>query len=54
MDGTSIHERHRYFKKCIGTAARATNDDDRFITLDQAAKDLGVQAINLLKIDIEG
>ncbi|KAH7624544.1 hypothetical protein NADE_003895 [Nannochloris sp. 'desiccata'] len=54
VDGNSINERHQYHKKCIGTAARANTDADRFITLDQAAQLVGVQTINLLKIDIEG
>ncbi|KAL4517156.1 hypothetical protein Ndes2526A_g00734 [Nannochloris sp. 'desiccata'] len=54
VDGNSINERHQYHKKCIGTAARADTDADRFITLDQAAQLVGVQTINLLKIDIEG
>jgi len=54
VNGTSISNRHQFFKKCIGTAARAKNDKERFITLDKAARDLRLKTINLLKIDIEG
>jgi hypothetical protein len=46
-------ERHTYIKKCIGTQEKE-GTDKRFVTLSNAARELGVEKINLLKIDIEG
>ena len=45
--------RHTYIKKCIGTQERE-GTDKRFVTLSNAARELGVDKITLLKIDIEG
>jgi hypothetical protein len=55
-DGKSLDQyngRHKYLKKCIGTAAKEANDPS-FITLAHAVRDLGVSEITLLKMDIEG
>ena len=48
-----FEDRHKYLKKCIGTAARAEHDP-KFITLANAVQDLGLKLVTLLKIDIEG
>jgi hypothetical protein len=53
-DGVSQHPtRHTYIKKCIGTQEKE-GSDKRFVTLSNAARELGIESINLLKIDIEG
>ena len=52
-EGNSLGKRHEYIKKCIGTVEKAGINKD-FMTLSVAARDLGVNEITLLKIDIEG
>lgn len=52
-NGASQGQRHKYIKKCIGSMEKE-GSDSRFITLSNAARELGVQKISLLKIDIEG
>ena len=51
--GASIHPRHQYIQRCLGSAEKAEKDA-WFLTLQVAAAQLGVEKINLLKIDIEG
>jgi hypothetical protein len=51
--GVSQGQRHKYIKKCIGSMEKE-GSDPRFITLSNAARELGVKKISLLKIDIEG
>ena len=51
--GSSQGPRHKYINKCIGTAAKETTDE-KFTTLENAVKELGISSIDLLKIDIEG
>lgn len=51
--GVSQGQRHKYIKKCIGSMEKE-GTDPRFITLSNAARELGVGKISLLKIDIEG
>ena len=53
ISGASIHPRHQYHQRCLGSSAKAALDE-RFITLSSAAAELGVEKINLLKIDVEG
>lgn len=52
-DGISLGARHKYIKKCIGSMEKE-GSDPRFITLSNAVREVGVNKINLLKIDIEG
>lgn len=53
FNGWSIDRRHQYHEKCLGSAQKA-KEDDRFTTLGDISVELGVEKINLLKIDVEG
>eukprot|EP00197_Chlamydomonas_leiostraca_P013162 CAMPEP_0202873366 /NCGR_PEP_ID=MMETSP1391-20130828/23140_1 /ASSEMBLY_ACC=CAM_ASM_000867 /TAXON_ID=1034604 /ORGANISM="Chlamydomonas leiostraca, Strain SAG 11-49" /LENGTH=267 /DNA_ID=CAMNT_0049554577 /DNA_START=133 /DNA_END=936 /DNA_ORIENTATION=- len=52
-DVKPLGARHRYLRKCIGDAARAAQDP-AFLTLEQAARQLGHTRVDLMKVDIEG
>lgn len=54
VDGSSIHPRHTFLKKCLGSAAAAAANPAEWTTLQGVMKDLGHPAITFLKIDIEG
>lgn len=49
-----MHQRHSYFKKCLGNEKREYLEPDKWITLPNAMKHLGHSQLTLLKIDIEG
>eukprot|EP00047_Mylnosiga_fluctuans_P010384 m.16007 g.16007 ORF g.16007 m.16007 type:complete len:344 (-) comp3089_c0_seq1:183-1214(-) len=46
-------KRHRFFAKCLGSAAKAAQDP-RFVTLPQAMRMIGKRRVDLFKMDIEG
>lgn len=48
-DGSSRHERHKYFKECIGAGKKPN-----FITYADSVARSGFPGVDLLKIDIEG
>ena len=55
-DGTDIDGydgRHTYLKKCIGSKRKSMRDE-RFVTLEQATRQFGINQVTLLKMDIEG
>ncbi|KAI8104004.1 hypothetical protein M9434_002273 [Picochlorum sp. BPE23] len=52
-NGRSLSRRHKYVKKCIGSMTKA-GENKNFVTLSQAAQEMRVKKIDLLKIDIEG
>eukprot|EP00889_Picochlorum_renovo_P005061 jgi/Picre1/32091/NNA_007439.t1 len=51
--GGVYQRRHKYVKKCIGSMTKA-GENKNFVTLSQAAQEMRVKKIDLLKIDIEG
>jgi Methyltransferase domain len=54
VNGASVHPRHTFLKKCLGSTVKMNADPDAWITLPAAMMQLGHSAITLLKIDIEG
>ena len=54
VEGTSVHPRHTFLKKCLGNTAAMEANPDEWITLPAAMAQFGHNSITLLKIDIEG
>lgn len=53
FNGRSIHERHKYWKLCLGGEAKMAADAT-FVTVDAALALTHAERIDFLKIDIEG
>jgi hypothetical protein len=54
VSGSSIHPRHTYLKKCLGSTASMEANPKDWVTLSASMDQLGHSRVTLLKIDIEG
>ncbi|KAG7668114.1 hypothetical protein NADE_005159 [Nannochloris sp. 'desiccata'] len=54
VSGSSIHPRHTFLKKCLGSAASMEGNPQEWVTLSAAMAQFGHSSVTLLKIDIEG
>ena len=52
VPGQSIHPRHSYIQKCLGSAERMREDPRSWVTIDELTRQYG--SIDVLKMDIEG
>lgn len=52
VPGHSIHPRHTYIQRCLGSAGRMSHDPRSWITIEELTRQYG--GIDVLKMDIEG